>query len=392
METQPELFGNTDELETRPRTHGLVIGKSRKVPLSKSQEAFNRLASRIEELRGKIQGATQRWDGWLAFYGTELNPLERRVNEARKLVVRSLLPFLTGRLAGGMKSWKALRKVISGHLHEILMADGELKDQDLLAAFERVEGVSMEQAQSDSFDALRADLESYLETRGVQIDLSDLRPDMSPTEIAARMAELEEGFRQQHHQQRARPSRPRPKSKRQLAKEARECEIEALRAKDVGGLYRQLAKLLHPDLEQDPVRRLEKETAMKELTVAYGKNDLHAMLKLEIEWIHREQAEGSRLTDEKLAVFNRVLKEQVEELEVALAEVGMHPRFAPLREYLGRFAGHESFDGTAECSRLRGILDELERSAAALGSPTAKQEVKAILNSFGKMDRSDPFG
>ena len=106
-----------------------------------------------------------------------------------------------------------------------------------------------------------------------------------------------------------------------------------MRNKDLSSLYKQLAKLLHPNLEKDPHRRLAKETAMKQLNAAHAAHDLHAMLKMEIEWITQEGTDASRLSDEKLMVFNSVLEEQVDELESMLNTAWMRPMFVCLARF-----------------------------------------------------------
>ena len=99
-----------------------------------------------------------------------------------------------------------------------------------------------------------------------------------------------------------------PHANRQLKKEERMREEEQLRKKSISTVYRDLAKVLHPDLEQDAERRERKVALMQDLTAAYRNNDLHALLRLGISWIHREKGDLDRLTEEKLAIFNGVLK------------------------------------------------------------------------------------
>ena len=78
---------------------------------------------------------------------------------------------------------------------------------------------------------------------------------------------------------------------------------------------------------------------MKRLNAAHAARDLHAMLKMEIEWITQEGTDASRLSDEKLAVYNSVLEEQVDfgitSLPATASELAAHPttvrvRYAPI--------------------------------------------------------------
>src|SRR5262249_32289123 len=63
---------------------------------------------------------------------------------------------------------------------------------------------------------------------------------------------------------------------------------EAARARTVAIIYKQLARVLHPDLEGDGGRRKEKLQLMQELTEAYRQRDLHTLLRLEMQWIENE--------------------------------------------------------------------------------------------------------
>jgi hypothetical protein len=69
---------------------------------------------------------------------------------------------------------------------------------------------------------------------------------------------------------------------------------------------------------------------MQELTVAYQQNDLHTLLRLEMQWIENESGDIERLTEERLAMYNEVLREQVKGLENRLHGLLFHPRYRPI--------------------------------------------------------------
>jgi hypothetical protein len=50
----------------------------------------------------------------------------------------------------------------------------------------------------------------------------------------------------------------------------------------------------------------------------------------ELEWIRREEGCLGRMSEEKLAIYNSVLKEQTISLERELNEMLQHPRYQPL--------------------------------------------------------------
>ena len=88
---------------------------------------------------------------------------------------------------------------------------------------------------------------------------------------------------------------------------------------------------------------------MQELTVAYSNNDMHTLLRLEAEWIQREEGEIDRLTEEKLAVYNETLKEQAQDLEQELRELPCHPRYQPIAVFQGPFRATVGMTAPPKC-------------------------------------------
>ncbi len=123
----------------------------------------------------------------------------------------------------------------------------------------------------------------------------------------------------------------RKKTKRQQDKEAKEKLAAEARAKNINTVYRQLAHLFHPDLEQDPELKSKKERLMKELTAAYEAGDLHTILGLELRWLQNHDGDISRLSDDKLQAYTAALEEQSTEIQAEICVLAHHPRFTPLR-------------------------------------------------------------
>jgi hypothetical protein len=142
-----------------------------------------------------------------------------------------------------------------------------------------------------------------------------------------------------------------PKTKRQTEKETLRLQAEQLRKKSITAIYRQLAKILHPDLERDAARRERKVVLMQELTTAYRSSDLHTLLRLELEWIHGE-AGLARLTDETLTTYNQILRDQVKALEQELWHLSRHPRYLPLAALRGPFGLSPGTDPEEQAVRL----------------------------------------
>ena len=357
-------------------------------PLTKAQQTFNRLVKRIESLRLNLERETRRLDEALAYYGKQLYPRLRRQTELRKGMVRALAAFLDDKRLNGGKARLTLCQVIAEQLQEILFEEGSLVDDDLRTLFERVHGRGFEEVASEEFEEAREQIESMLSDFGIDMDLSDIKPGMSEETLAAKAAETMARLRHEveEKQQSSRP--PRRKNQRQTEKEERQRQAEELRKKTVATIYKQLARVLHPDLELDAALRRQKESLMQELTVAYRNNDMLTLLRLEMEWIEREQGDIARLSDEKLAIYNQTLNEQVQNLELELYELPYHPRYQPITVPDGPFVIRVQNDGPAQARALDDANAGMEASTRDLQSSNGLVTLKAILRSYREEQRA----
>lgn len=393
MNGQQSLFG--DFLPEQPTPVSLRIAKSGTAPLSKAQRAFNRLLARIERLRAEIAAKGVRLDEDLAFYGATLHPLNQASVSNRKELVRLLGPLWKGGIkpALGKRQKETLAEILTFQLNAIAVAEGGLFDEDLKGIYALVAGQDFADFEEDQFSDFREEMEDLFDEAGMDVDLSELRRDAPPEEFLRKMAELEAKLREAEEGVRQREQvdgPPAKKGKRQLAQEERERLLAEARARNIGTVYKQLARALHPDLEPDPVLRLNKETLMKELTVAYKQGDLYTLLKLELEWLQREEGDVARLSEEKLSVYNEVLKEQCETLEEEYRMLPMQPRYQPLHQYAGGFGlGH--LDRQGEKARAEALVKSQEEAIARLRGPEAHVEVRDILRSYQQSQRQQRF-
>lgn len=383
---QISLFEDSQS-RTEPESTGLTLVSRRGRALTKAQQTFNRLVAKIDELRLKMEREVRRLDEALAYYGKHLHPRLRRQTELRKGLVRALAAFLDDKRLKGKKTRTTLHQVMAHHLQEIFFAEGSLADDELRVLFERVHGQGFEEFEREEMEEARQQIESVFGDLGIEIDLSDIKPGMSQEAMAAKAAEMAHRFQQNAEEERQSSSSPRRKTQRQMEKEERQRQAEELRKKTVASIYKQLARVLHPDLELDSTRKAQKQVLMQELTVAYGNNDMHTLLRLEMEWIQREEGNIERLTDEKLAIYNQTLKEQVQNLEQELHELPGHPRYLLLTVPDGPFGVTIRADGPAEARELDEFNASMEASIRDLQSRNGLEALKAILQSYRQEQR-----
>jgi hypothetical protein len=388
MSEQISLF-NDSALCVEAKSNELTFVAPRGRPLNKAQQTFNRLIKRIEALRSKIESETRRLDDLLAYYGKHLYPRLQRQTELRKALARTLATFLDNKRLKGKKAGFTLCDLIADQLDAIVAEDGCLSDDDLRSLFQRVTGEHFEEVAREEFEKARQEMESTFNEFGIDIDLSDMKPGMSDEALAAKAAEMKTRLQEEiEKQQQSFTPPPRAKTARQLEREKREKLAGELRKKTVATMYKQLARVLHPDLELDPELRRQKERLMQELTVAYSNNDMHTLLRLEMEWIQREEGEIERLTEEKLAVYNQTLKEQVQDLEQELRELPCDPRYQPIAVFEGPSRATVRDDGPAEAFRLDQANASIEASIRDLQSSNGLEILRAILRSYRQEQRA----
>jgi len=205
-EKQTSLF--EDESFRRPEVGGLVVISQPGRPLSKAQRAFNRLVTKVEELRARLDREIHRLDKVLAYYGEYIHPRMQRQMALRKELIRALAPFLDGNRLKQKSERKTLRMVIAEQINEIAGKEGTLTDEDLQAVFKQVHGVDFGQVEQEEMAEMRSVMEEMFGEIGIGIDLSDLRPDMSDEELASKAAEMAERIQQNAEERKAR-SAPR---------------------------------------------------------------------------------------------------------------------------------------------------------------------------------------
>lgn len=119
-----------------------------------------------------------------------------------------------------------------------------------------------------------------------------------------------------------RKQKEKQKSKAQIEKENKLAEAEKLLNTDINKLFKDLAKLIHPDREQDPELRLKKENLMKELSNARDNSDIADILRIKMlvdDLLPNNTSELS-LNDSSIKRFVSIIKSKIVELEKTIKQ------------------------------------------------------------------------
>ncbi len=358
--------------------------------LTRNQKKFSKLLKEIETLRARQQRVTTAWETFLADYLAHIHPEEQRQHELRKTLVRHLAVHFHAPKGLGPRQRDALTDILETQLFEILQHEPRVDDPDikkLIRHFdERAQAARARDAdEHDDAPNPDGDLPPFLAEmiRDAGLDPANFRAGMTPDEIQRELERQMEADGFGDHPCFDEPPPPKRKRKGQnqppapdpqtLAREA-----EETRKRTVATIYKQLAKVLHPDLETDPALREQKHHLMQELTTAYKQGDLHTLLRLELAWIHREEGDLDRLTDEKLAVYITLLHEQIGDLHEEVASIAHSPRFGAVARFADLFSDvPPRVEDVLE--DIRPLTRSLQSTLAGLESPDARAELREII-------------
>ncbi|MEI8208033.1 MAG: hypothetical protein WCG16_02430 [Methylococcales bacterium] len=284
--------------------------KAEKTTLSAAQKRFNSLTKKIDTERNRLIG----WQEITQTYNQKLSSeYEPQLNKF--IDIKSQLIFLLDEAYDS----RAFNKTDKQKIHYIICEH----TQELIAEFDREELKPIFNKYNDfDYDEMRdesesemSDLMKELVENMFNIELDEDIDFNSPEELHAhlqdKLREKMDSDPKAHSQE---PAKEHKKTKKQLEKELRQQEEDALALQSVREVYRKLAAALHPDREQDLDERLRKTELMQRVNAAYGKKDLLKLLELQLEIEQIDAKHLTQIADSRLKYFNKILKEQLEEL------------------------------------------------------------------------------
>ena len=327
---QQNLFENYQP----QKPQNLAIAKKGKQKLTKNQESFNRLTQRIEKLQKDIEKKQTQYDLALGIYSKEYYPAQLKMLENRQTFIIVLFEiYKKNKLSKPNK--RHLKELLKFHLQEYFDQSDIEPGKELQDIFSELESISYDKAMEEADEEMNAYYEEMLKKMNVDIAGIDLKDEAA---VAAKLAEARhrmEALQEENIERERKRNAKKSKTAKQIEFEKIQQAVKENKQKNISTIYKQLAKLFHPDLEQDTDKKVEKEILMKELTNAYEAKNLHALLMLELKWIHKENDHLESLTDEKLLIYLQILKEQAMDLEHEKNTIMQQPQYAVLVNNFG---------------------------------------------------------
>lgn len=351
--------------------------------LSKPQKTFNSLIDRISRQRALLAGWESTIPRFQQQYAANLQPLVEQTAALRLEFVRRL---------DWAHQQKGLTKTERRFVADLVcdLANelaNESDNEEMKALYFKYCGVDFDQEEVEMMAGMKAMMENEL---GIDLgnDLDMSSPDAFIKQMQARLAQ--EAEKQKTSQRAKEESRSkRKKSAKQIAKEE-QLQEEAQRVNlSLREIYRKLASALHPDRELDPEERARKTTLMQQVNQAYDKQDLLRLLELQLEIEHIDQAAINTFSEERLLHYNKILKQQLAELEEQVRYIdydfrmqfGINPSISLKPDSLMRILDQDVVRARQE---LRDIESDLN-AAQAIAS------LKALLKEMRRRQREDDF-
>ena len=318
----------------------LVLKAAAGAVLSPAQIEFNRLMAQLETARAKFERERVRLDRIMDALAHQLMPL---IEETHRLDFE-LIMYLQNALSTFKLTYRrreSLEDLLRERARDLVVDTCGLAPAQLEALQKLMEEIdpgwidSEFEEMGEGFDYLRAMMEETAREAGLEVDLSDIDLRQNP----------EEGMRKLHERfaaAKAAAARPlsRKQTKSQIERERKQRAVEEAKQRDLKTIYKQLAKVLHPDLETNPDLRANKEEWMKRLTSAHAAGDLRELLRIELEWLGEEASNLAAAGDEKLKVYSLILKEQIDDVKSRTFTLIDEPQYSSLQRIMDDFSRH----------------------------------------------------
>lgn len=263
----------------------------REKPLNKRQKEFNLLSEKIEMLDRQLSELRDAYDEMLRRIPTEQDPLLREYQGYRVDIVNLWDRNYTAEHFRNIYQTK-LAYLIRESAYDLIKNYGH---EELKPLFDRYSAVSIDALLEE--DRLRA-ATRITDPAFLLDDQTEDIPEISFHELS------------REEQQRIKAEKRESKAEKRL-RESQQTKT----TRSVRSVYMELVKTFHPDLETDEAERRRKTAIMQQITEAYQEGRLLSLLKLqmEIEQIDRDKLES--LDKNQLNYFNRILGQQVTDLE-----------------------------------------------------------------------------
>ena len=354
-------------------TYKMIKSKSPLSLLDKEQITFNKLKKTLESLQKKENFRIKELDLCLEFYNHNIHKEELEVLNA--IIERVKVTYTLLQTIKGFSKWElsAINNLILDDINAIY---DSLYLQHVPKEIYEIHEDLTKDFRKKNFEDKINEIKKTFNEDGIDIDLSHIKSTDSDEEIAKKI------FESFINSDEAKKSSFFKKRNNFFEKEI---EKKRIKNKDIQTIYKQLAKIFHPDLEIDPEKKLEKEELMKKLTTAYNTGDFYTITALEMEWIYKDK--NAIITSlSKLRLYNKTLKKQINEFNKKINLLFLNQNYYCIRNFFeNQFTGIKTLHFSLK--KIKEQKNEIKKLNSGLKSPNAKSILKSVVRKFVLYDK-----
>lgn len=272
----------------------LRIGQSN-TGLNKRQKEFNLLTEKIQQLDQLIPELNMAYDQILERIPKDLNPLVLEYQTYRVEMVHIMDRTYSADL---------FRKIYQTKLAYLITE------------------TSFDLILNHGFEALRPIYDKYSDT-DFDTALAEYNDRISKQQVpAALIGQNAESLIEFHDLDEVEQHQIKEEQRFEKLKEQGKLNLDRQKTtRSVRTVYMDLVKAFHPDRETDGTEKLRKTEIMQQVTNAYQQNNLMELLKLQIDFERIGQNHLENLGKTQLTYYNKVLQQQVEDLETEKSKI-----------------------------------------------------------------------
>lgn len=267
------------------------------------QKRFNSLLKKIETHRSTLEAWRTAEQDYTALWAEEFRPAIEQIGAVQLDLLR-IIDAMSTQVKLGKKDRETLTEVICD-LADGLIEDSHPHNDEIKEIFSRHFGENFDDVQQEELAQFKAHLEHKFD-----LDLSGADHITSEHEFVEFLQE-----KLANHTDAVDSAEQFSEPPKKSAHEKRKEEELANSSQSVREIYRKLASALHPDRETDEKERVRKTDLMQRVNTAYAAKDLLSLLQLQLEIEQIDTDHISNLPLERIKHYNRVLAEQVKDLE-----------------------------------------------------------------------------
>ena len=351
----------------------LIITQKSEKDLSKLQKQFNANVKKINELKQRLKDDEEQLRKIVARIQADIIPTEHKHFEKITELVFVFDkhhddPFFK------KKEKAKIADFIVNKSHELIETTG---NEDLKVLYEKYTNESFDEMDAEAENATAEMMKNMMSSMfGV-----DFEEDADVSDPQKMQEYMERKMEEKQAEAQAKKANKK-KSDKQIEKEEKIKEEAKNISKAARSIYTDLVKAFHPDRERDETERDRKTEIMKKVTQAYENDDLFELLRLKIE-LQGADIESLTMADEQLKYYNKILKEQVRELEESLWQLRMQGS-GPMggEDLLSRFGGDEKSMKakiTRQVNKLKNNIKMVEQDIIVLG---VKENMRRFLKDY----------